>query len=273
MIVGRRQLGPDGPWLSEICYGTMRLPETVDGRPAADYLCRLHDEGIDTHHSSHEYDAHPVYLDALATAKRSGRRFKHIVKMSEPSFDADRFDGRRLSALLDSQLMALDIDQVASLQWLLRTPDAGNSEGRIATMTDQRDEIEAWIVEQKASGKVADVSVFPYSVGFGAAAVDLGLSRTLCTYLNLEELEYVPLLDQFEAFIAIRPLAGGKLIDQATDAIRFTLLHPKVTTTVLSVNSEAHLGPALTAVDGLTPDQDEFDRRVAGLTRPLASTE
>ena len=250
----------------------MRLPSTVDGRPAADYLCQLHDLGIDTHHSSHEYDAHPIYLDALATARKSGRAFEHIVKMSEPSFDAERFDGRRLSALLDGQLKDLGTDRVASLQWLFRTPDAQNSDGRVATVTEQRDEIEAWIADKKASGKVADVSVFPYSVAFGTAAVELGLTRTLCTYLNLDELEYVPLLDEVDAFIAIRPLAGGKLVDRAGEAIRFTLLHPKVTTTVLSANSEAHLRAALAALDGLSSDQDTFHQIVADQVRPAFAT-
>jgi aryl-alcohol dehydrogenase-like predicted oxidoreductase len=259
--------------LSEICFGTMRLPATVDGRSAADYLCHLHDLGIDTHHSSHEYDTHPVYLDALAAARKSGRGFEHIVKLSEPGFDDQRFDGRRLSALLESQLTVLGTDRVASLQWLFRTPDAQDSEGRVATMTEQGDEIAAWIEDQKASGKVADVSVFPYSLGFGAAAIDLGLSRTLCTYLNLAELEYVPLLDEVDAFIAIRPLAGGRLVDQASEAIRFALLHPKVTTTVLSVSSEAHLQAALAAVDGAAPDQEAFDRIVADRAQSPAGEE
>lgn len=259
-MVGRRRLGRNGPELSVIAYGAMRLPATVEGRPAADHLCRLHDHGIDTHHSSHEYDAHPVYLDALAAARRTGRRFRHIVKLSEPSFDHHRFDGDRLTVLLDERLRELDVEQVDSLQWLFRTPDPQDDEARLATLADQGDEIRAWIEARTAEGKVADVSIFPYSPAFAAAAVDAGLSRTLCTYLNLVEQEYLPLLDRVDAFIAIRPLAGGRLAGgegpSAIEAIAYTLAQPKVTTSVVSVNSTPHLHAALEAAGVPTPTGD-----------------
>jgi len=294
--IARRRLGATGPWLSEITFGTMRMPAAVDASAAADHLCLLHDQGIDTHHSSYEYESHGRYREALSKAKATGREFQHIVKLSEPSFDADRFNGKRLSALLDAELSSLDIEQVASLQWLFRTPDAQNSEGRIATMAEQADEIGAWIEAQTKAGKVANVSVFPYSVDFATAAIDLGLSDTLATYLNLAELDYVPLLDGVEGFIAIRPLAGGRLAqadpdaggdpppgavdisgasaylqgldtaaERAAAAISFSLLHPAVTTTVVSVSSTSHLESLVQGVAGQQPDQARFNAIVSQL--------
>ena len=291
MTVGRRRLGSQGPWLSEITYGTMRLTEGIDGASAADYLCLLHDHGIDTHHSSHEYDSHERYLEALRRARSTGRTFQHIVKLSEPSFDHERFDGDRLTKRLDAELTTLGVDEITSLQWLYRTPDSQNTEARVVGLRDQQDEIRSWIETQLRSGKVGNVSVFPYSVGFARAALEVGLSTTLATYLNLVELDYVSLLDEVDGFIAIRPLAGGRLVspgdgagseglslassrylagcrtgaERVGMAVRFSLLHPAVATSVISINSSSHLEAVLCAVAGQTSDRAEFDNVVSRL--------
>ncbi len=297
MTVNRRNLGADGPSLSQITYGAMRLsPEAVSHTTPADHLCRLHDHGVDTHHSSHEYDSHPVYLDALRAARRTGRRFHHIVKLSEPSFDSDRFDGRRLTALLDNELSSLEADTIASVQWLFRTPNAQDSDGRIATFRDQRDEIDGWAKAQIAAGKLGNLSVFPYSMPFAEAVLDSGVSATLATYLNLAELEAEPLLDRCDGFIALRPLAGGRLTmpdppaDDLVDpraaaaylgemaeladdparvgaAIRFGLLHPAVTTTVISANSADHIDLLLGAGGEVSPDRAAFETILSDLER------
>lgn len=250
MTVPQRQLGPNGPSLSQVTYGTMRLRADDTTQVHADHLCLLHDFGIDTHHSSHEYDSHPAYLRALAEAQRTGRRFRHIVKLAEPGFDHHRFDPARLTKLLDDRLTELNVDTVDSLQWLFRTPDPGDDPSRMATLKVQAADIAAWADQQSQQGKLQNLSFFPYSIAFARLIMDLGISATPTMYLNLLELESAPVLADSTGFIAIRPLAAGALAESpdgvqdvppAAAALRFTLLHPNVTTSVLSVNSQSHL--------------------------------
>lgn len=246
----------------------LRLDSPLDEQ--ADHLCRLHDLGVDTHHSSHEYDSHSAYLAALAKAQQSGRSFHHIVKLAEPGFDDHRFNPARLTALLDQQLEDLNAETIASVQWLFRTPDPQNDSARIPTVADQIGEITAWASHQIDVGKMQNLSFFPYSTPFAETLMDLGLSATPTMYLNLLELESVNLLGRSDGFIAIRPLAGGRLVDPSSPdrlsdtidvrdsegnlmtaaavALRFTLLHPGVTTSVLSVNSADHLDQLLVAM-------------------------
>ena len=285
MTVRRRALRPGGPELSQIAFGTMRLPTRSAGFDPTDHLCALHDLGIDTHHSSHEYGTHAAYLDALAAARATGRRFRHIVKAAEPGFDDDRFDGRRLTALLDDQLSALGADAIDSLQWLFRTADPGDGPTRVAALRRQHDEVRAWAEGQMAAGKLRDLSVFPYSMDFAAEALRLGVSSTVASYLNLAELELLPLLDRIEAVIALRPLAGGRLtaVDPPTDAlvdpraaaaylrvgevgvgsavaaaVRFPLLHPAVATIVVSTDSIANALAVVESAGQVAPDLAAF---------------
>jgi aryl-alcohol dehydrogenase-like predicted oxidoreductase len=291
-LTKRRNLGADGPSISQITYGAMRLsPAAVpDGDPVR-HLCRLHDAGIDTHHSSHEYDSHGVYLEALSAARATGRRFNHIVKLSEPSFDQHRFDGARLSALIDTELKTLGAESLTSVQWLYRTPDAQDLAGRLAGMRRDRDEIAAWAEAEVTAGRIQNLSVFPYAIAFAEAAIELGLSNTPATYLNLAELESIDLLEPSDGFIALRPLAGGRLTadnpqadelvdpraaaaalapmtvaERAATALRFPLLHPAVTTIVVSLNGVGHLEAVLSAAADVEPNIEAFKSEVARVT-------
>ncbi len=264
----------------------MRLDnKRLSGDPAG-FLCLLHERGIDTHHSSFEYDSHSIYLDALHKAKATGRTFQHIVKLSDPSFDAETFDGSRLSALVDRELTTLGAETLASVQWLVRTTDPQDTATRIKILEDQRDEIILWAESQVAAGKIQNLSVFPYSMPFAEASVAGGITATMTTYLNLAELEAVSLLDESAGFIALRPLAGGRLSDPSVpddamvnasaartyleksfdtkaeriaEALRFPLLHPATTSIVVSVNSVAHLDQAVDAAGAITPDLARFE--------------
>lgn len=285
MTVGRRDLGVGGPSLSQITYGTMRMAAAGD-RPAvaADWLCRLHDHGIDTHHSSREYECHGIYLAALAEARRSGRAFRHIVKLSEPGFDHRAFDGRRLTAKLDQQLRDHDVDMIDSVQWLFRTPEPADTRTRVDRLRRQAVEITEWAETQRTLGKLANLSTFPYSADFLRAVMDTGISSTPATYLNLAELDALPVLDGCDGFVALRPLAGGRLTverppaDDLVDprpaaaflkllpddrsrliaALEFPLLHPRVTTIVLSANTIEHIDVALQAAGAISPDERRF---------------
>ena len=265
MTVARRRLGPDGPLLSQICYGSMRLGVIDEAGRRADHLCQLHDLGIDTHHSSHEYDSHSIYLTALGKARATGRRFRHIVKLADPGFDHDRFDPVRLGRLFDRSRAELGVDTIDSVQWLFRTPDPNDDLRRIATVTEQAEEVKAWATTQMENGTLRNLSFFPYSLPFADTIMRQEISATPATYLNMAERESITLLDRSHGFIALRPLAGGRLVgdpvvpdelvddrvasvfsslspaDRALTALRFPLLHPSVTTTVVSVNSPGHI--------------------------------
>ncbi len=275
----RRTLGADGPTLSQIAYGTMRMRPEVDGRSPVDVLCELHDLGVDTHHSSHEYDSHPLYLDALAEARRGGRRFEHDVKLSSPSFDADPIEVVEIERLVDRELETLGCDRLVSVQWLLRTPDPTDDAARIALLHEQLDEITGLFDYLAAAGKVANVSVFPYSVEFARVALAALGDATLTTYLSAFELDYAPLLEVADSFLAIRPFAGAPAgVDSAPEldglgdpdvspwlrALEFPLLHPNVTTVIVSANRTAHLSFVEAASD-VAPDQERFDSMLSTL--------
>lgn len=270
-MVARRRLGPDGPTLSQISYGMMRFGAIPADTDPADHLCYLHDLGIDTHHSSGEYDTYDAYLAALAKARAGGRSFLHVVKVAEPSFDDDRFDGARLTKLVDRRLRELGADTIHSLQWLFRTPDPQDSAKRCSLVAEQADEILEWAAAQHRAGKILNLSVFPYSLEFAQSVLDATISTTFTVYLNVAELEYLSLLDTAESVLAIRPLAGGRLsTDQSTidDALRFPLLHPRVVSSVLSVNSSGHADVAVAAAGSVDADLDAFERATKRAIRP-----
>ncbi len=260
----RRSIGPSGPQVSQLSYGSMRLPEWSPS-VCADWLCRLHDSGIDTHHSSHEYDSHALYLRGLTQARRTGRTFAHIAKLSSPSFDSSRFDARRFAELVDNELASLGSETVTNVQWLVRTPDAQDDPSRLAVLVDQHEEITECFETLIAAGKVETFSVFPYSESFAHAALATLPSVALAAYLNLGEREYTQFLELYDSFIAIRPLGGGQLGLDPLGALEFSLLHPTVSTSVVSVNSEEHLTAALAAVANLAPDRNRFEDLLAEL--------
>ncbi len=260
--VGRRTIGPVGPSISQISYGTMRLRGTT--AEAAQLLHDLAERGITTHHSSAEYDSHGLYLAALKAARI---RAEHIVKLSSPSFDTDRFDCSNIKRAVHEELSTLGTDRLASVQWLFRTPDAQDLSGRQAALADQTEAIQACFAEMILTGDIADVSVFGYHPDFAKAALDVLPTSTMCDYLNLSETQNVPLLDRLDSFLAIRPLAGGGLIEgrspeELAHALRWPLLHPKVSTIILSVNSPAHVEAAIAAAGSVMPDRDLFNQGI-----------
>ena len=236
----------------------------VGGRSAADHLCLIHDAGIDTIHSSHEYDADPVLLAALAAASKTGRRFRHIVKLAEPGFDQDHFNGARLEAAVDRRLGELGAERLDCVQWLIRTPKPQEDQRTGAAVRDGLDDMAATIDRLVGAGKVGTVALFPYTGPIAATVLDHGLVSILTVYLNRVEDDFTDLADRGATLIAIRPLAGGRLItddpDSVATALRYPLLHPAVATVMVSVNSTAHLEALVAAAGSTAPDRAAFDR-------------
>ena len=285
----RRSLGRAGPSLSQITYGTMRLANTPDAERPLNLLMRLHDAGIDTHHSSFEYDSYPLYCETLDQLRRTGRSIQHIVKLAEPSFDHTSFDAARLCSAIDARLRELGTDHLAVVQWMCRTPDPLDDHLSDRIAHHQRAEITECFESLEADGKVGAFAVFPYITSFGVTAKrELGV-RAVCSYLSLFEQKSQSLLQAWRPFIALRPFAGAdSTVDSAPEvaaieprpehryeaALRYPLLHPAVATTVVSVNTEPHVDLAIRVGQTATADLAAFNNisdRVAGRVRePIA---
>ncbi|MEM7337892.1 MAG: aldo/keto reductase [Actinomycetota bacterium] len=284
----RRRFGATAVELPVVTFGTMRLADDNGGLSAAEVLLRLHDAGVTAHHSSFEYDSHPVYLAALADVRRTGRRTEHVVKLSEPSFDASDWQASRLVARIDAELTSLATERLDNVQWLVRTPDATDDDSRLAVIGDHQAEIAGTFDELRRVGKIGSVSSFPYSPGFATAALDAGLVDGLCTYLNFAELDYAPLVAR-TGFLAIRPLAAAALTarahasdpdgparavatalgldpdDLAAEAHRFPLRHPAVTSVIVSPRTPAQIDATVEAAATARVDAAAFANQVAQL--------
>lgn len=273
-MAARRELGRGGPSLSQVTYGTMRLSEHAGATPPGALLLRLHDGGIDTHHSSSEYDSYPLYLRALRELGRTGRRVRHIVKLAEPSFDDVEFDPNRLKEAIDQRLTELDTEQLSVVQWMIRTPDPTHGELPLEVLHNQRVDITTTFDELKRSGKVGEFAVFPYTNRFACAAQhELG-PTPICAYVSLFERGSLPLMRTGQPFVALRPFAGAAPdVVSAPEsaqvepdrsrrfeaALRYPLLHPDVTTTVVSVNQPEHVELAIDVAQTAKADLAAFE--------------
>ena len=268
--VARRALHAAGPHVSQISYGTMRLRGTA--QEAADHLRLLSDHGITTHHSSHEYDSHALYIEALARCASTGghrSHFEHIVKLSSPSFDTDRFEPQRIRQMVHDELQSLGADRLTSVQWLFRTPDAQDIETRLRLLADQAHAVHACFDALIQAGDIADVSVFAYHPRFAEPAMRALPTASLCDYLNLAETQNAVFLDDISSFFAIRPLAAGAMATTAEDAskaLQWPLLHPTVKTVILSANSPDHVLAAVDAAGQTSPDLARFRAQLAHAT-------
>ena len=268
--VARRLIHTDGPDVSQISYGTMRLRGTAP--EAAAHLRLLSDHGITTHHSSHEYDSHALYLEALALCSSNGgssMRFEHIVKLSSPSFDSDRFEPQRVKQLVHEELQSLGTNRLTSVQWLFRTPEAQDIDTRLHLLAEQAHDVRSCFNELIQAGDIADVSVFTYHPRFALPAVEALPTASLCDYLNLVETQNVAFLDDITSFFAIRPLAAGAMATSAEDtakALQWPLLHPTVKSIILSANSPDHVQTAVHAAGQISPDLPRFRAELAHAT-------
>ena len=251
-----RRFGAGGPRLSVLAFGPMRLLERgLDRAATVDLLLRLVDGGVDTFHSSREYDAHPLFCEALAAVRRlrPGLEPRHVVKLGVPHFDEAGFDAARLERLVEAELRALGAERLDVVQWLVRqTPN--EDAGRLAVLAAGAEAAAAAAARLKAAGRIGAFACFPYSPAFAGAALAYPWIDGLVDYLNPHETAAVPLLDRLRAggrgFVALRPFAAGRIREAAT-ALGFALRHPAVACAVASLNTPAQVDAALAAVAGM----------------------
>lgn len=200
--------------------------------------------GIISHHSSFEYTSYELYCASLKQFHKKNK-IKHIVKLSSPHFDEEKFSGDILEGRIDNQLKALGIEQIDVLQWLVRSKPIDDIP-RLRILNQQKEEIELSFHELKKKGKINQIFSFPYSVPFAEEVLNLKEIDGLIAYLNISENEYSKLADNVP-FIAIRPFYAGNLIDNVKPALDvercmgFVNSHKNVISKIVSINSLDHL--------------------------------
>lgn len=226
--------------LSNITFGTMRLfDKKLSNNQVLSLIEKCYEVGINTHHSSFEYNSYELYCQSLRQFNRRNN-IKHIVKLSSPHFEEKRFSARILEERIDLQLKALGIDQIDVLQWLVRSKPITDAT-RLNTIIHQNEEINHSFRELKQKGKIKSVFSFPYSVTFTEEVLKLEEVDGIISYLNLEERDYVQFANSIP-FIAIRPLNAGKLIDKQNPerdlkrCITFVSEQSNVMSQVISIN-------------------------------------
>jgi aryl-alcohol dehydrogenase-like predicted oxidoreductase len=284
--------------VSAVTFGSMRLePARIDQDAAIRLVEAAWDAGIDTFHSSSEYPTHRFFCEVLRAVRGRRPEFRpvHVSKIAVPHFeDPDGFSPPLLRTRVEEQLAELGAERLDIVQWLLRSKPIADAP-RLAELERSRESLaEVWSALHR-EGKVGTLASFPYSMPFAERALDVPPCRGFVTYLNVAELELVPLLPSIErqgqGVIAIRPLSAGRMGPQlwhgtnpddsrlrtalehlgvgpneATSfALRFPLLHPAVASVMLSVSSAEHLHAAHTALEGVSADAARFTEIAARL--------
>lgn len=230
--------------LSKISLGTMRFKDkNLTVKEVVRIIEESYELGIDSHHSSFEYNSYDLYLKSLKKAKK---RVKHIVKLSSPHFNSNFFSAKSLEKKVDEQLIKLNTETIDVLQWLLRSNPI-NDIDRLKILNDQKDEINDSLNELKNKGKIKSSFSFPYSKKFADEVLRVKAIDGIISYLNKEELEYSNIANEFP-FIGIRPLFAGKIIKDSScadkeiiDNLKFVESHKKLLSTIVSINSVKHL--------------------------------
>jgi aryl-alcohol dehydrogenase-like predicted oxidoreductase len=277
-VIPRRGFGRSGVSLSAFCFGTMRLVAArFDLASATALVTRLFDAGVTSFHVSAEYESHALACAALKALRRDrpAAEIEIVSKIPVPHFSENRFDPERAVALIEADRAALGVDRIDVVQWMIRhTPN--EDAPRLAILArDGAAAEDAWS-GLKADGRIGALAVFPYSDALLRASLDLPWVDGLVTYLNPVELEAAPYLDRLaeegRGLAAIRPLAAGKALedarlsdgldvapeDRAAFALAFSLMHPAVASSILTVSSAEHVSAALHAIERVEIDRERF---------------
>ena len=288
----RRELGRSGIDLSALTFGSMRLrPATVGEDDAIALLHSLLDGGVNTFHSSREYESYDYFCAVLRKTLRSRgpTAVQHVAKIAVPHFDESRFSASKFRARVDQELVALGTERIDVVQWLVRH-QPNEDALRLPILKQAASEFTECWAELRRAGKVGALTVFPYTVPFAREALQLDDCVGLATYLNLLETDYGPLLDGMhdrgQGLLAIRPLAAAKLPASATTSgpvsnalaaleiaqeeltafcLSFPLLHPAVASVVISVSSKSHAAFAQSVVARADVNKGRFE----AITRTL----
>jgi hypothetical protein len=235
---------------STVIFGTMRMLE-VDRSVEdwADFLVQLRAVGIDTLHSSCEYESFPLLEKALRRVKVIAPQtsFRHIVKLADPSFDDFSINGQRVRAALEGYSESLGCDRIDDVQWMWRR-DLKDEPKRLEAFSAAQDEIDELFSSLKESDKIGRFFCFPYSAEFAEIAIKSSVLDGLVFYRNRSERGFDAFLDicasQNKICIVIRPFLGGTLLKSSeTPGLLFqsAIGHAAIEAGIVSSSSLAHL--------------------------------
>lgn len=233
--------------LSKETLGTMRFyDKNLSTKEVTKIIENCYEIGIDTHHSSHEYNSYNLYLKALKNSVCK-KQIKHIVKLSSPHFEDDPllFSAKNLETRIDAELKNLNIDQIDVLQWLVRSKPI-NDKDRLNILSLQTNEIEECLANLKQKGKIKTAFSFPYSVPFAKEVIKLKQIDGIISYLNIQEEDYSEFANS-APFIAIRPFFRGALLQNGDkdqkikECLNYIDSHKNVLSKVISINSKEQI--------------------------------
>ena len=284
----RRFFGKTRIDLSPITLGTMRFtPDKFRSQKhGLDLLNYLYDNGVDTYHTSSEYDAHNYFCDVFRKFRNQKleSNTSHIIKLACPHFEESNFSHSSFERKIEAQLQALSIERIDIVQWLFRQKNNIDSI-RIPKLIDSIPFIEESFNILIQSGKVRAFAAFPYSSSFAEALGQQNIIDGFVDYLNIGERHWAKQLEKENmvnhGFVAIRPLCAGKIfgwniqenkhcsqiIQRQIDrdglahwAISYPLLNPKVSSVILSISNikQANVAAKVVASSLSTGNIQEF---------------
>ena len=295
-----REFSRSGIELSPITFGSMRLDSSkVELSEAVKLIDYLYAHGVNTFHSSHEYETDAFFCRVMEQFRQQhpNAEIKHIAKIGVPHFGESEFSSDKLVNLIENRLQALGTERIDLVQWLVRH-QPNEDVYRLPILAACQSELQSTWSRLQQQGKVGALASFPYSVPFAEAVLQFPPCRGLIAYLNLLELEMTPLLNQMlelgQGYVAIRPLCGGLITTSAAQAapdtkikaiaatldispsditklaIQFPLMHPAVASVMVSLSSIEHAREIISAVNTLESNSkrnlSHFERIVKSIS-------
>jgi hypothetical protein len=241
----------DKPAKQSLALGTMRMLEVERSEAEwLDFFSKAHVLGLQSLHSSVEYDSFPLLSSLMSRATKQGSfpDFRHIAKLAEPSFDDRDFDASRLRHKVEIYLSALSTPVLHDVQWMWRQ-NLDDDKLRIADFQRQLDSVAEEVSRLKSDSLIGRFFCFPYSIAFGHVALEHEAIDGLIVYRNAQETEFDQLIDRSYELSKpcqiIRPFNAGAATaaDQRThaDHLAFALDKPAIECAILSSNRIDHL--------------------------------
>ena len=296
-----KEFGRSGIKLSPVTFGSMRLDSNkIELSEAVKLIDYLYAHGVNTFHSSHEYETDAFFCRVIEQFRQQhpSAEIKHIAKIGVPHFGESEFSSQKLVTSIENRLRALGTERIDLVQWLVRH-QPNEDKYRLPILAACQSELQTTWSRLQQQGKVGALASFPYSRTFAEAVLQHPSCDGLVTYLNLLELEMIPLLEQMleqeQGYVAIRPLCGGSITNSAIQtesnskikaiaatlnispsditklAVQFPLLHPAVTSVMVSVSSIEHAQEIITAVDTLESNPERNLSHFKRIIKSIAS--
>lgn len=234
-----------------LIFGTMRLGEKE--RSIEDWVTffqDVHALGITSIYSSSEYDTFPLLCKILSKLAKTDNapKFRHVVKLAEPSFDDAGFDPARLSDNVTEYSKALGTNCVQDIQWMWRHNLSDDAE-RINSFKHNLAALTDVVAGLKSQGRIERFFCFPYSPAFASEALNSATIDGLAVYRNAQETEYDAAIDDCadlgKPVLVIRPLNAGKVLEKnaisAADHVQYSLNMAAIEAGIISSNNLDHI--------------------------------